>query len=276
MAGIVLILGSAPAALAARDWPRAPFDAVVAINNAWRIRDDWDVAIHPEDFPPARHPVPGPGQRRVTAAAYVPVQNRYGGFVYAGGTMALTAGYWALGALRPRVLAWFGCDMVYPAEGRTHFYGTGTADPLRADVTLRSLEAKSARLALLAAREGTRCVNLSDGPSRLLFHRARPEALPALAGEPLAPEPAGVAAALAAEARLGYAVPSGRYWEEAARFDADEIDRVDALWRRAWHQGFSRYPVSNQRQASPKTPAVAARQTRSPSQGELSDTPMNP
>lgn len=276
MAGIVLILGSAPGALVARDWPRAPFEAVVAINNAWRIRDDWDVSIHPDDFPAARHPVPGPRQRRVTAAAYVPVQNRFGGFVYAGGTMALTAGYWALGALRPRVLAWFGCDMVYPAEGKTHFYGTGTADPLRADVTLRSLEAKSARLALLAAREGTHCVNLSDAPSRLVFARARRDALPSLARAPLPPEPPGVAEALAAEAALGYRVPSGRYWEEAARFDPTEIDRVDALWRGAMDQGFSRYPVRNQCQQSPSTATAAALQTARPSQGELSDTPMKP
>ena len=29
--------------------------------------------------------------------------------------------------------------MHYPPDGPTHFYGTGTADPLRSDITLRSL-----------------------------------------------------------------------------------------------------------------------------------------
>jgi hypothetical protein len=32
---------------------------------------------------------------------------------------------------------------------------------------------------------------------------------------------------------LDYVVPSGRYWEEAGRFDPAALDRVDALWRKA-------------------------------------------
>lgn len=231
--GTVLILGSAPEAAAARDWSRAPLDAIVAINNAWRIRADWDYLIHPEDFPEDRRPAHvAPGQRIVTAADYVEVQNRFGGFVYAGGTMAFTAGYWALGTLRPRVLAFFGCNMVYAPTGDTHFYGTGTADPLRSDVTLRSLEAKSARLALLAAEQGCLCVNLSDAESRLVFPRATPDGL-----SELVPRPTRVGAvedAKSREAALGYVVPSGRYWQEEGRFDRDEIDALDALWLRAW------------------------------------------
>lgn len=225
---IVLMLGSAPLVTEAAQWPRAPFDHVLAINNAWRVRADWDDHIYPWDFPTDGLPDLAPGQRRVTQEAFVPAQNRFGGFVYAGGTMAYTAAYWALDTLRPRVLAVFGCDMTYPARGRTHFYGTGTPDPLRADITLRSLEAKSARLMLLAAREGFAVVNLSTGPSRLMFPRAQRRDLARW------PAPAVDAdlidAALAREAELGYYVPSGRYWEEAARFDAAEIDRLDAMW----------------------------------------------
>ncbi len=231
--GTVLILGSAPEAVVARDWPRSAFDTIVVINNAWRIRPDWDVLIHPEDFPEDRRPIDlRAGQRIVTAAEYVPVQNGFGGFVYAGGTMAFTAGYWALGALRPRVLAFFGCNMVYADAGATHFYGTGAADPLRADVTLRSLEAKSARLALMAAEAGCRCVNLSEGASRLVFPRAAVDGL----AEEL--QPAADSGALddarAREAVLGYVVPSGRYWQEEARFDPAKIDALDALWLRAY------------------------------------------
>ena len=145
----ILMLGSAPMAAEAAAWPRGPFDLVLAINNAWRIRSDWDVAIHPHDFPVERQAVAGPGQRVVTETEFVPAQNAYGGFVYAGATMAFTAAYWALHALRPSVIAVYGCDMQYPAQGPTHFYGTGTPDPLREDITLRSLEAKSARLRVL-------------------------------------------------------------------------------------------------------------------------------
>jgi hypothetical protein len=128
------------------------------------------------------------------------------------------------------LIAVLGCDMHYPATGPTHFYGTGTPDPLRADITLRSLEAKSARLMILAAKAGCAMVNLSTGPSRLVFPRATPQNLP----EAPAPYDADLAEeALAREAALGYFVPSGRYWEETARFDVAEIDALDALWLRA-------------------------------------------
>lgn len=223
----LLMLGSAPMAVQAATWPRVPFDRILAINNAWAIRPDWDDFIHPWDFPADRHPVPGPGQRVVTQDDFVPAQNAYGGFVYAGGTMAFTAAYWALHEHRPKTLAAFGCDMHYPARGPTHFYGAGTPDPLRPDITLRSLEAKSARLMILAALQGTAMVNLSTGPSRLIFPRATADALPAT------PAPFNHALAdqaLAREATLNYHSPSGRYWEEADRFDTAEIDALDAIW----------------------------------------------
>jgi len=215
-------------AVTAKHWPRAPFDWIVAINNAWRIRADWSHAIYPWDFPPDRHPVAGPGQVLVTEDDFVSAQNAFGGFVYAGATMAYTAAYWALDALRPEVIAVFGCDMHYPPTGQTHFYGTGRPDPLRSDITLRSLEAKSARLLVLAARQGCAVVNLSTGPSRLVFPRCVPEQT-GLAKPLVFPE-GPVSKALTREAELGYATPSGRYWEELHRFDPDEIDRLDALW----------------------------------------------
>jgi len=64
MAGKVLILGSGPSVLAARDWAILPFDYIVAINNAWAVRPEWTHHIHPEDFPPERRPTDiGPKQR---------------------------------------------------------------------------------------------------------------------------------------------------------------------------------------------------------------------
>ena len=226
----VLILGSGPNVVTCRDWSRAPFDLIVAINNAWAVRPDWDYLIHPDDFPPERHPKDlSPGQRIVTAADYVPVQNDFGGFVYAGGTMAFTASYWALGALRPKTIAVLGCDMTYDAS-QTHFYGAGTADPLRQDVTLRSLEAKSARLMIQAAQRGCAMVNLSGDPSRLVFPRARPDGLP---DQPPQYDGALATAASQEEARLGYVVPSGKYWKEEDRFDPEAIDALDALWLKA-------------------------------------------
>ncbi|MGV6804872.1 MAG: hypothetical protein ACWA49_11745 [Ruegeria sp.] len=236
----VLILGSAPSALAAREWTRGPFTHIVAINNAWRIRDDWDVLIHPADFPAENHPGNLTAtQRVVTPSDYVPIQNTFGGFVYAGGTMAFTAGYWALGALKPSIIAFFGCDMVYPRTGNTHFYGQGTADPLRADVTLRSLEAKSARLALLAARQGCHVVRLSTCSSRLVFPSASRSDL-ATGPLPCAKSVTGI---LQSEADANYVVPSGRYWEVEDSFDPAVIDRLDAAWLAA-------YKSSTQNQAA--------------------------
>jgi len=228
---VVLMLGSAPMVTEAATWPRVPFDRIVAINNAWRVRPDWDMAVFPHDFPVDRQAAPGPDQSLITQNDFVPAQNAYGGFVYAGGTMAFTTGYWALHALRPSVIAVFGCDMQYPVGQKTHFYGEGTPDPLRNDITLRSLEAKSARLMVLAAMQGCAMVNLSDGPSRLIFPRVvRGQAAQAL---PLPYCPDLAACALADEAALGYLVPSGRYWEETDRFDPKALDRLDGLWLRA-------------------------------------------
>ena len=215
-----------------RSWPKAPFDRIVAINNAWAVRPDWDDLIHPDDFPPDRQPKDlTAGQRIIRAADYVPLQNDYGGFVYAGGTMAFTASYWALAALKPDVIALLGCDMVYAQTANTHFYGTGTADPLRADVTLRSLEAKSARLMVMAARQGCAMVNLSTDESRLVFPRSTPDA--AAGAVPQTYDSGIVQTALTEERRLGYYVPSGKYWKEEDRFDPAAIDALDALWLRS-------------------------------------------
>ncbi len=229
----VLILGSAPYAVQAAVWPRASFDHVVVINNAWRIRPDWSHLIHPEDFPEDRRPSEiQPGQKIVTATDYVPAQNAYGGFVYAGGTMAFTAGYWALHALNPSRLCYFGCDMVYPAAGQTHFYGTGTADPLRDDVTLANLPAKARRLEYFAARQGCAMVNLSTKDSVLPYQRAT---LDSFSDVPVSRFAKGEAEQILAQERaLGYFVPSGRYWTELQRFDAAAIARLDADWLRCF------------------------------------------
>ncbi len=237
----VLILGSAPDAVRARNWARDGLGTIVAINNAWRVRPDWDVLVHPKDFPLDRRPASlTAGQALRSHADYVPAVNAHGGFVFVGGTMAFTASYWALEVLRPRVIAFLGCDMVYPAAGASHFYGTGTADPLRADPTLQSLEAKAARFQMRAAQAGCAAINLSALPtSRLTYPRTDPDALAHWSAadtrgaidmllSPEAVERAEEAQAL--EASLGYEVPSGKYWKEFARIDPAALRRVDALW----------------------------------------------
>ena len=227
---IVLILGSAPNVTAVRDWPKSLFTNILAINNAWLVSPDWDAAIYAWDFPLKNRPTPQNNQQVIEEDSFVPVQNNYGGFVYSGGTMAFTAGYFALGHYKPKVLAFMGCDMVYTKTKNTHFYGSGTADPLRDDVTLRDLEAKSVRLQAMGARQGCAVVNLSKDPSRLRFPRA---ALNSIAQEkPNSFNEELITQALDLEQNLGYYVPSGRYWEKESRFNSSEIDALDALWRR--------------------------------------------
>ena len=173
---IVLIVGSAPDALMIKDRDLSLFSSCVVINNAWQLNKDWDYLIYPEDFP-NKHLPPDTvlaKKKIITAREYVPEQNFFGGFVYGGGTMAFTAGYWVLGALKPDIIAYLGCDMIYPLEKEipSHFYGNGQADPLRSDITLQSLEAKSVRLMALAQIHNCSVVNLSKlSKSRLLFPR---------------------------------------------------------------------------------------------------------
>ena len=174
----ILILGSAPNSLQAVNWPRELFDKIVVINNAWRVRGDWDDIIYPYDFAPEKMPPHiEPHQQIVDEHIFVPTQNNYGGFVYAGATMAFTAGYWALGHYKPTQITFMGCDMHYPDTGKTHFYGIGSPDPLRDDITLTSLEASSARLYSLASQQNCQLFNLSDGISRLIFPRLSINAL---------------------------------------------------------------------------------------------------
>ncbi len=232
----VLLLGSGPNATDARAWSDHPFERIVAINNAWAVRPDWTDLVYPYDFAHNRMPKTlAAGQRLVPDVDFIPVQNDYGGVVYAGATMAFTAGYWVLGALRPKILAYLGCDMVYTQSGASHFYGQGAPDPLRDDPTLMSLDAKSARFYAHARRQGCQVVNLSTADdTRLCCPRARIDDL----GQPDAWDLDHdlVEHALAREAQLGYFFPDGQYWNSDRAIDRAAIAELDDLWLRCVKQ----------------------------------------
>lgn len=227
----VLVLGSAPNVVASRTIPKSFFSSIVAINNAWKVREDWDYHIAPDDFPDDRMPQNLlDTQTLIRSDAYVPANNAYGGVIYAGGTMAFSAGYWVLSALRPSAIVFWGCDMVYPAQGKGHFYGAGTADPLRKDVTLRNLEAKSARLMQHAAMQGCACLRAPEGESRLMFPSVDISKLISRTILPALPNPAAFQRAQQQEAELGYFVRSGRYWESDIEYSGEALDEVDQMW----------------------------------------------
>ena len=229
----VLIIGSGPNAVEARDWTLSVFDHIVVINNAWQVIDQWHDLIYPHDFPASRlPPALKPGQRLIDETAFVPAQNHYGGFVYAGGTMAFTAAYWVLHEYTPAQMYFIGCDMNYPKTGPTHFYGTGQPDPLRNDISLTSLEGSSARFQCLATQQNCAVFNLSAAPSRLIFPRRRaeqvtqPASLADIDGET-------VADCLRTEQKLGYFVEDGRYWHVADAFDPAQLKQLNERWLRA-------------------------------------------
>ena len=236
----VLIVGSAPDALRIQSVDCSKVSNVVAINNAWRLRKDWDYIIFPEDFPKTNQPQGFDSNKLISAKQYVPEQNSFGGFIYAGGTMAFTAGYWALGALKPDVIAYLGCDMIYPEqqEKQSHFYGTGAPDPLRKDITLQSLEAKSARLFAFAKSHHCKVLNVSEqNQSRLLFPKISidqfltPSNLSSsLDKVDLELNDKAMQQALEKEEALSYMAPSGRYWEIEKELDSSQLRKIDTLW----------------------------------------------
>ena len=235
----VLLIGSAPDAVLAKKISLSDLTDIVVINNAWRVRDDWTHLVCPEDFPEERRPVAGKDQEIITHEKFVPANNAFGGIVYAGATMAFTAGYWVLHALKPDVLAFIGCDMVYD-DRQTHFYGKGEADPLRDDPTLQNLQAKSNRMLWFAARQGCLCVNLSESVrSELTFPRLSLDAVGEDVSElrrtnlnVVASEAANSRAeqALELESQADCFVESGDYWNHPDNWNAEALTQIDQLW----------------------------------------------
>ena len=228
----ILILGSGPDSVEARKFQSGLFDKIVSINNAWQIRKDWDFCIFPNDFPKERRPESNLAQKLITFNEYVPIQNKFGGFVYAGGTMAFTAGYWALGALKPTIIAYLGCDMVYKGN-KTHFYGKGTADPLRNDPTLKNLLSKSARFEVIATINNCSVFNLSkQKQSNLVFRRL---GISEISGpiNSRKVENKKTLEAFKLEKELGYFVKDGKYWKHLKTFDTNAISLLDSLWSEA-------------------------------------------
>ena len=230
----VLILGSAPNVVAVNDIDLSSYDEIIVINNAWQVLESWTEHIFPYDFPRENKPAHySKSQRPIDEKLFVQRQNEFGGFIYAGGTMAFTALYWALGEHMPSEIHILGCDMVYPDAGKTHFYGAGTPDPLREDFTLRDLYAKSARFMCLAARNGCRTYNLSDQSSKLCFPRHNRN----IDDKPchLLINKASVQSILDQENSLGYFISSGRYWEADLKIDLQALDQIDLQWKTLSH-----------------------------------------
>ena len=85
---------------------------------------------------------------------------------------------------------------------------------------------------MIAAAQGCLCVNLSRGPSELLYPQAMPGNLRNLSLP--YPDPVGIDEILNREDALGYFAPTGRYWETPEHYDPAKLAELDVAWRRAW------------------------------------------
>ncbi len=228
----ILILGSAPDVIESKSWESNIFSEILVINNAWKIRNDWSYCIFPTDFPLNKRPKPSSNQKLISAEEYVKEQNKFGGFVYAGGTMAFTAAYWSLAKLSPDVLFFLGCDMIYEGN-KTHFYGKGNPDPLREDISLRSLIAKSARLEAIASTHNCKIFNLSKKKvSNLIFRKVKIEQVKYKENfEKRNFKTNKIVKALELEKKLNYFIEDGKYWKHQKEFEISKIDKIDKLWK---------------------------------------------
>ena len=226
----VIIIGSAPDATKARELDLTFFDKVIVINNAWKIITNWNELIFPYDFPDNKKPNSiGNQQRLVTEKEFVPAQESLGGFVYAGATMAFTAGYWALVEHTPSLMCFLGCNMFYPSHTQTHFYGSGRKDPLRDDISLTSLKARSRRLLAIAKMRNCELISLSSGLTNLDIPQVDFGQLDNLHTS-IVMDDELVADAFRLEESLGYFFRGKKYWEFLDQIDKTKLIELDRVW----------------------------------------------
>ena len=246
MARKVIVIGSGLTAPEASTWPKVDGVQIVTINNAWKIRDDWDYAIVNEEMPEHNRPNPSifGGKIIDSAEPYLEAYSRFGGFCFGGATMAIAVGYWAAAFLDADFVGFIGCDMDYSVhDGKTHFYGVGNPDPLRNDLSLRSLDAKTGRLYLLSLERGAHFLNLSPAPiSRLTFPRIDYDTFSRLnvsskarvtetLASTLSEVNDDIAKAKSLESGADLDVTDARgYLSQLEKIGVETIDRIDRLW----------------------------------------------
>jgi len=167
----VCIIGSAPAAPDAERLISQE-TIVVALNNAHRALSRIDYSFYADDFPAdLKHSQTSRIGR--SSPQYIPAMQNYGGLIYCGATIAFASMYWAIHVFPYSQISVFACDMVYP-EGKSHFYGRGSPDPLRKNISLQDLKAKTLRLFYFGLRNNALILNASSEPStQLLFPRVK-------------------------------------------------------------------------------------------------------
>ncbi|MEM6364114.1 MAG: hypothetical protein AAF745_06800, partial [Planctomycetota bacterium] len=134
-----------------------------------------------------------------------------------------------------RVIAFFGCNMAYPAKSNTHFYGQQAQDPLLQHVSLRDIKAKSSRLGVIAATQNCACINLSADDSNLVYPIAKPDELRSEL-DVLEVDFQRYSSLRSAEDTMNYRQPYGEYDTSGQSFDLEQLDHFDKEWRALWRK----------------------------------------
>ncbi len=189
----VLILGSG-LAIRLLDGIDTTGWTVIAMNRAWQFRPDRvDHVVHGDLLPGSMRPSPERYPDRVHSyATYRPIIDARAAewaachpddraaaiadppMFLTGHLIHFNASHWAMATLRPRRIAYLGCDFHYGGE-TSHYYGRGQA--VFAEERGRPpLSRYFERLQWFADRDGVTLRNLSpDGPTLLPHPRLAPE-----------------------------------------------------------------------------------------------------
>lgn len=169
----VAVLGSGPAAPEVEQH-LSEETFLVTVNNSWRAAPWYDVLVYSDDLPDASKPSRIELNRRGRSSPqYWTAMQACGGILYCGATLAFAAGYWVLHNLPSSQVSYFASDMTY-GSGPTHFYGNGSPDPLRTDISLQDIVAKGLRLFYFGLRHNCLLLNASAATeTRLPFPRVR-------------------------------------------------------------------------------------------------------
>lgn len=124
----ILILASGLSAKQFHDYPYKENNWIIfTVNHGWMTTPLWDYNIIPSDYK-GKRPCVETNQKIIKRDEYVPIlNNKYGGEQACGLSITLSAAYYSLGTLEPKIIGFLGCDMNYKpdANGWTTIYGLG-------------------------------------------------------------------------------------------------------------------------------------------------------
>ncbi len=119
-----IIVGSAPISAELADKDMTGFYKI-ALNRAWKLREDFDAHVYLEGLPEEDRPPKEYRLKSVNRNTFRAPMAKAGGPYLCSMTAAIAAGYWMIQQGSHRIISYYGCDMVYKKGQANHFYGHG-------------------------------------------------------------------------------------------------------------------------------------------------------